>query len=825
MSAFVFSERGKELIACCLIFVLVLVLFREVIFQNKSFVVPDSKSPAALTAPMSELLNNDGIYPLWHPYIFSGMPSFASLIYNPYVYVLGALMSIFNFVLPPLSWLWIHYFLAGFFTFILMRSKKISISGALLSAVTFMFTPFLVAMGTFGHGSQMMTAAYIPLAFWAVDRLLEKRSILYIALTALALGLQLQRGHVQIAYYTWMMVGLYFVYFSYLRLRSGASATDVLKTGGLLAIALVWAFALASVLYLPVYNYTPYSIRGGGSEGGVGFEYATGWSFHPKEMLTYLVPSFFGFGGSTYWGKMPFTDFPNYMGLIPLFLAILALIWRRNKTTVFFGILIFVSLLASFGRHFLFYQFLYDFLPFFKKFRVPVMILILVQFSVAAMAGYGLDNLIRFSREKMEKTTSEKIKRLTKRLAIAIGILIAAGLILSLGKKSFFGTMSEIYPQSARYTTLELNQMRFDMFYKDTWKMIFLFAIGGGITIGLLKRYVRPHLFGISLLFLTAADLWLVDFKLVRPSGRGEMNRYLAQDETIEFIKRDEDIFRIFPVGRLFSDNKWAAHRIFSIGGYHAAKLKIYQEFLSKQGIPKEFLSKYLKPSRATKQGYVLKDIDEVSLKDRRAHSAALDMLNVKYVVSPYPIPDPQYKLVAQKKGYIDGHETSLNIYQKQSVLPRTFLVGKVKVVPDENKILDEMRSGAFDPHEYALLEEVPEFEPESVESSFARITDYGIHNIKLQASNLKPCLLVLSEIYYPEGWKAYLNGEEVKIYKTNYLLRSILLPPGDHRIEFVFDPWDFKLGLWISVGAWALLIGLLSLKGVRYYRAERGQK
>jgi len=321
---------------------LVTVFFFKTIFLGQTYLSPDAQAAAAISKPLDEFLGETGKMPLWSPYIFCGMPSLASLMYASFIYMPGIVLLPISrlFSLPAMLSPALHYILAAMGVFVFLRRKGASFWPAILGGFAFMFTPYLITMQVFGHGSQMMASAYLPWVLWAVDRLLEKFSWRNLGLAGLMLGFQLQRGHVKTAYYSLMLVGLYVLYYAILR-REGKRFLQVL---GSFAGVLVLAGTLAAVLYLPLQDYLPYSTRGAPSvlqtqidakDTGIEFEYATQWSFSPREMMTFLVPSFYGFGDETYWGDMPFTNYPNYMGILVLILAIIAIFYRRNPATDF----------------------------------------------------------------------------------------------------------------------------------------------------------------------------------------------------------------------------------------------------------------------------------------------------------------------------------------------------------------------------------------------------------------------------------------------------------------------------------------------------------
>jgi hypothetical protein len=228
------------------------------------------------------------------------MPSYSSGAYNPLIYPPDWPVAIVQKVLPFLpgvSWMLLYYFLAGLGTFLLARSWGASTAGALVAGLGFMITPNFDANGAHGHGSQVVNEAYLPWLLWLTSRIWRGARLTDAALLALLVGFQLLRGHVQIAYYGWLAIGLLslFELGRTLAQPNGprAAAPRVALVGG----ALVLGFALSSFFSLPIREYAEHSIRAAGEGGGVTYAYATGWSLGPLETLTFLVPGALGFGG------------------------------------------------------------------------------------------------------------------------------------------------------------------------------------------------------------------------------------------------------------------------------------------------------------------------------------------------------------------------------------------------------------------------------------------------------------------------------------------------------------------------------------------------
>jgi uncharacterized membrane protein YfhO len=191
-----------------------------------------------------------------------------------------------------------------------------------------------------------------------------------------------------------------------------------------------------------------------------------------------------------------------------------------------------------------------------------------------------------------------------------------------------------------------------------------------------------------------------------------------------------------------------------------------------------------------------------------------MDLLNVKYVITRRSIEHPRFERVL---------ETSWgNVYRNRAVMPRAFTVNQIEVIQEDEEILARMGSEEFDPRKVAILRQELPFSLEPGEACSVRVISYGSEQIQLQVSSPSNRLLVLSEIFYPAGWKAYLDGQETRIYRADYLLRAVYLPAGDHRISFLFRPWTFRAGLWISI---LFLLGIMVTLILARLRGSRGLK
>jgi len=786
---------------------LAMLFFFNVLFGGKTYVSPDAQSAGAMTAPLDKIFWETLTMPQWSPYIFCGIPSFASLMYAPLIYMPGTLLLPLSrlFTLPAMFSPALHYILAAMGVFVFLRRKGAGFFPALFGGIAFMFTPYLITMQAFGHGSQMMTSAYLPWALWAADRLVEKFSWRNLGLTGLILGFQFQRGHVQISYYILLLVGFYVLCHLIYAMRQKETKRVLPILGGF-AGAVVLAAALAAVMYLPLQEYTPLSIRGSSSvlqtatgvkDTGVGFDYATQWSFSPGEMMTFLIPSFYGFGGQPfYWGNMPFTDYPNYMGILVLAFALAALVLhfraggQQRLFAVFAGLAMLLALLISFGHHFAaFYKLLYNYLPYFNKFRVPVMILILVQCLVAILAGLGLETILARARSALAKEESVAQAKIVSRLWIGLAAIAGLALLLTIFRSGFFEFMRGLYPDQypSDYQT-ELDQLRFDMLFKDFWIVALMLSGGIAMLALALNKKLAPSFAAAVIVLLTIIDLWLVDAKIGQTYPQQEKPDYLQPDAITEFLKTDTTLFRIFPAGELYGELRWSAQGLQSVGGYHPAKPRFFQDFSEAMGLQQPAAS-----------GFPPHHI--------------LDLLNAKYIITFANLPDSAWVLRQQFQVNAGNNPQVLSIYENPTVLPRAYLVGEVDVQNEPLAALTRLRAGkeqGFDPHRRVLLAETPESAPQPDSTARVQIKKYELHHIEIETQSAAPQILVLSDNDYPIGWQAYVDGQPVKTYRANYCFRAVAVPAGTHQVEFRSQAKSFTLGLWISLGALAAGIALL---------------
>ncbi|MDE2825371.1 MAG: YfhO family protein [Gemmatimonadota bacterium] len=770
-----------NLLFCLIIAVLAVFVYRGYIIEGKADIRPDFIGQAIPFDRFAQDFEAEfDETPLWYPHIFGGMPFQASGTYHHLQYSFEALI---NTVLPDrlISALhgrfFFHLLLGAVSMFFLARALSLSRPASFIAATAFVFSTHMMATE---HANRFICFMHVPLVFLAAYRVFDRGRPFDMLLLGAALGSQLSSFHPQIAFYTAMLIGLYAVYAVANDLRDKTSAGTIVRKSALFAGGVMLAISVAAVLVLPMQEYAQHSARGlsvGGSDVNVPF--ATSWSFPPVEILTFIIPSFAGFGGPLYWGDMPFTDFPNYLGIVVVVLAVAGIVLNRSRMTLFLVIAAVLALLVSFGRHLppVSYVMLH-FVPFFGKFRAPVMILVLSQFAVALLAGYGVHALV----ERM-RAGKDMLGVFAKRLCVVAGGVLLLALALTVYESSFQSFMTGVYTEAdaahgARGAMVNnpdyhagVNDMRFYRLMGDLWIMVLLLCAASALIYA--TRKTSPRLLAAGLGALVVVDLLLVASRVVNPEDNpAQIEAYYAARETevVKALKDDPGLYRILPLSG-FSSNEYGYFGISTIGGYHAAKLGVYQELMDQVGF---------------------------------SSFPVLNMLNTRYLVTAQPIQADGLTSVVESEGSY--------LYRNETALPRAFLVDSVRVIAVKEAIFEAMRDPAFSPGDYAILEKPAAERLGPLGDSSVEITLHTPHRIEIEVDAAAPCLLVLSEIYYPAGWQATIGSEPAEIHKTNYVLRSVVVPEGRHEVVMTFEPLSFTAGHLVSrVASMLVLVGLIA--------------
>ena len=762
---------------------LLVIFFAPVFFAGKTFEAPDQIASVAHQPYIKEAFASSGSllqrYPLWTPYIFGGMPSFGSLIAAPYTNPMSLLLTPIHGVFKVIT----YYLLLGLFTWLYLRRHGLSVVASLFGAVSFVFCAHVITMIMFGHNSKIATLIFLPLVLLATDEIWRAPSLRWVSILALAVGTMLVSSHLQIAYYTLFASGIFLIVATVFAIRAKDGAFAMLRRWIAWGVGLGLGIMASSVIFLSVHEYAAHSIRGG-TEGGLKYDYATNWSFHPLEMITWVLPSFMGFGKASYWGWMPFTDFPHYMGILVLLLALFTVVtWPRDRVNVFLVVLACLALLLAFGRHVpLLYNLFFEVIPYFNKFRVPSMMLVLLQFAMACLAAFGLDGLLKATGAE-RALYWRRLRKLTFVLggaAAFIGILVLAGVLdntMAMKLAANSGTYGVPPASAPAFARQQLAQIK-GMVGRDVAVVLLALVLGTLLLRARLRGNMTAAAAGVGILVLTVLDLWNVDSRPAHyyPRGRGQT---FQPTQAVNFLKQDQEHYRILPLTGDGLNNNWFAYfKVPSILGYHPAKLKIVQDVIDDQG-----------------PVGIVKTL-------RAGNFNVVSMLNMKYLVAEQEIQVGPLETVFRGDQFV---------MRNNAYLPRLWFVDRARVIADTNEQLATLADSTWKPREEALVFQSPgAIDPGS--SGTAEITTYEPRELRARVNSPGNSLLVLSEIYYDAGWKAWLDEKPVPIQRVDYLLRGVVVPSGAHELRMRFDPGSFKAGITLSVLAYSLC--LLALAG-----------
>ena len=767
------------LVAVTAFAILIALLFARILLLQSVPGSPDSVTPMALSKALDALYIRTGSYPLWQPWTFSGMPTVGAFSYLSGLYLPNLLFGLLR--LDGMHIQLLHLVLAGMGGFVLMKRLGVQNIAAFLTGAAFMLNPFMTAMLVYGHGSQLMTAAWMPWALWAALRLSDRWTLSDAGLLALVLGVQLQRAHVQIAYYTWMLVVTLLVF----RFIFDRSATDRNPWKALILglVALTLGVAAALQIYLPALDYLPFSARSGAGDPAQAYQYATMWSMHPMELLTYLLPGAFGFGGVTYWGFMPFTDFPHYSGLIVLGFAVAGLVAGRKKTVViyFAGATLF-ALLLSFGNFFPpLYNLFYHFAPLFSSFRVPSMALIIVALSLAVLSGFGLQAFI----DRPLRDSSSLLR--WGAVALALGALLYLAFVGGLEQL----LRAQFPPIRFENTdlTFMVGNIRWGLWRGSLFILIFIAAVVTGILWLAGRGMISTRVASLLLVVLSAVDLLWIDTQVVAPGerslrqsplvDRAVLAGALEEDEVTGFLSKQPGPFRIYPAGALFTENKFSVSGVESTGGYHAAKLGAYQDLLARTS-----------------------DLSNLDV---------LRMLNVQYIVSPLPINHPDLSLVKTGSLKLVSGPVPVAIYRLSGAMPRAWLAPVVTPVGSDAGAVEAVMGG-HGAQGAVFAADVPWQGARQFSGGSILSLDRTAESISVKVRADGEAFLVLSEVWYPKGWKLKIDGQDRRAVKVDGVLRGVVVPSGTHTVRFDYDRSRFDIGRAISLVA--ILLSLIMVAG-----------
>ncbi len=795
-------EKYQDWLALIILAVLVFGFFWGAI-TGGGFIDFDNLSSFAFR-PFVEQANKSGNFPLWIPLIFSGMPAYASLLVtgNRVWDIIGIIIinistgfgGIFG---SDVARVIFFYLLYGFGIYWLLRYKKFNKTTALFSSFAAVFSTYVITWIMIGHNTKPIVLGMFPYLFLFVEKLKEKFSLINFGLLIVAFAVMFVGNHLQMIFYGGLALAIYIIYDFIAGAIKRENVLSRLRTAFIVAVSLAIAFLMSADRYLSTFEYAPYSVRGSAPIVKVhtdksqkvdksDYDYATMWSYHPKELLTFIVPSYYGYGirdyqrgkASTYWGTKESEDSPPYMGIIVLALGIVGLIYFRKD--VFVQALFLISLFGvflSFGKNLSFlYNLFYNYFPSFSKFRAPSMALVLVHYSVPILAAFGIKAIV-----EMRQNPSRYKKFIVWLVALPLIFLLVAFFFSAFMKSSYISAVgaSENFQAYAKAYGFEIVRELQEFVWAKTIQDFYvnaIFLVAFGFISAL---FIQNKIQYATLIFvfglITVLDLFRIDSERMEYSKEeGTSAFFESRKDIYDFIKRDTAIYRIAD----FSTNPanlTAYYLVENINGYHAAKLRVYQDLMD------------------------VANVEGMQGSTSQLYNPFLwNLLNVKYIVLTRKLDgiEPIYR----------GLNFEAFVYPNDGYYPRAFFVRNA-VVQKPIEILYHLKRGDFNPVDTMFIENPIDisdigFDTTAVVNFLERKNEL----IKLETETKVKSLLFISEIYYPY-WKAYIDGKEINIIKANYAFRAIVVPAGRHTIEMKFVSPGFERGKTYSLVANVLTI------------------
>jgi hypothetical protein len=541
--------------------------------------------------------------------------------------------------------------------------------------------------------------------------------------------------------------------------------------------------------------------------GGLPLESGSFCSLPPYQIVGFIAPEIFGTPlDQSYWGGRNFFELTAYVGIISTLLALMTLIFQRNEYITAFSIVIIFSLFYAFGRFTPFYRFLYNYIPGFNLFRVPSTTLFIYVFSISVLSGFGFSFLF----SKMSREKKQKLIKFNKFLILVLLILIIVTSILYFQKERilkigeiFVRKKYETYSDNAELKSIDRYLEKVNLAYSHIIQSVVTLILLLFLSILLInwrtKKKFPKKILEILIVLLLLINLWVFWQKyllIVKPEELYENPKIeeVNVSDLISVIEKDNERFRVYDSSDwILPQHITIRQGIELVNGYDLSIMGRYEKFTS------ELL------------GY-RGDLKEDSL------SRGMEILNSRYFITTEELANNDFSLVyytnrtikMMPRAFIAASKYETNqtyIYRNQNVLPRAYTVPNAEVTGNETQILDELKSKEFNPKETVIFEENPD-KPLTNKGEFqeADIVFYSPNEIKLEVNMSEPGYLVLSEIWYP-GWKAYDNGEELDIFRANYILRSVYLDKGNHKIKFIYKPNSLKIGFLIASGTILFLV------------------
>lgn len=795
-----------HLVGIVFFYLVVVLYFSPVIFDGKIIFQYDILQWEGASKEILDYRAETGEEALWASRMFSGMPAYLVSFEVPGD-ITNTIIKIITLGLPhPVNSL----FFGMIAMYILLLSFKVRPEFSILGSIAFAFNTFHLISLDAGHNAKIWAICLIPFILAGIHLTFQRKYLIGLALFAFGLMLQLKFNHLQITYYTVLVVLIYgigelvHVYKSKL---FGAFA----KALGILIIGLIIAVGANLSRFMTVLEYSPYSTRGPGNLGsaqvtssGLDKDYAFNWSQGKLETLTLLVPYLYG-GGSTealpdnskteqalrsngidaaqtrdfvknartYWGDQPGTGGPIYGGAIMVFLFVLGILYTpKRQKSIFLSITV-LSLLLAWGKNLEWFNYtLFDFLPGYNKFRAVTMALSMALFAIPVLGVLGLENLFK----------SNLKDNFNKNLLIALGTTagLAAFFWLFAGMFSFRAPIDSNFPD---WLADALMEDRKTMLKSSALKSILLIVLSAGLIWAALTKRLSLQLAALGMAVMLIIDLWTVNRRYLGDDAMqyNPSEQFFSITPADEKILQDKDYYRVLNIDNPFNDARISYYHN-SIGGYHGAKMKRYQELIENVLGPEmqAFIQK-------AQEG----EFDWKGLN-------ALNMLNTKYLMAGR----------GENAVFLNPEANGV-----------AWFPSEIKNVITNDEEINLVAS--IDTKFTATVNE-SEFGKQKTGRGTVKLINRKPYLLEYEVDATEGGLVVFSEVFYPKGWKASINGNNASIIRTNYLLRGIEVPQGISTVIMQFEPESyFKTKIIVVIMQYLISALLIIGLGYSFYQAK----
>ena len=808
------------------VFLIVTLVYCKPILQGKVLQQSDVVQWQGMAQDALKSKEATGTLPYWTNGMFAGMPAYQITGIIPFAYSLGKLDAIFQMGLPePMG----YFFLACLAFYFLSQVLGVHYLIGIVGALGYGFATYNPIIAIVGHITKLHAIAYMPFFIGSMILVYERKFISGLILLAIASTELFGCNHLQIAYYTFIIAGFISLYYLIVWIKAKTYKSILQCFAGAAVVILLGILSNAPMLF-STYNYGKASIRGGSalakadgtkSTEGLSKAYALDYSMLKPEPLTLLFPNIYG-GGSDpntidpaaskaiealqsmpqqvaeqlqgyirfYWGGIGYTAGPPYIGFLFGLIALIGFGFKNIKHRYWIGAAIILSILLSYGLYFeSFNVFMLDHLPFYNKFRAPSMIMVIPTLLLGIMALLSAQEIANKFEDNKESFL-QKIKPalyVTGALFVIAFYFYATQNFKSNSEANLIKQVQQI-PDPNQRAAFEapvaslvdgLAADRQAMFSSDLFKSLGLAAVLFVAIFLYYRKFISKVIFIVAIGFIALFDLFKVDLQYLNTSDFYEKEEVEANFKTTATdiaILNDKSYYRILDlrdgINNAFNQGAKISYFHHSVGGYHPAKLSIYQDLIENQW--------YNFPNSMP----------------------TANMLNTKY--------------------FIQG-DINKDTIPNPDALGNAWFVQNVSVQPDAAAVMKTITN--FNPATQAVVEKQDwKLDTVYAKDSAASIKLMRKQNDQMEYTSTSSSkqLAVFSEIYYTYGWKAFIDDKETPIYKCNYVLRTIEVPAGSHKITFKFEPTEVivanKLGLGAVSLVWLLAIGSI----VFYVRSKK---